>query len=231
METFLNCDERKDLILLYAGDALDAPEQTELRAHLMSGCPQCSGSLAEAQAVLGLLPLALPAEAPPTSAGATLMSKIKTKGSGRSPTLRRLAIAACVGALVSAAFFWMTVKEDLRLINSSDVRPVSLLGAAPQPKAHGRIFWDLDRKTWHVYVFDLQPPPAGREYELWFITPDQRKIAAGSFKVNDKGKASFAIPVPQNLTEIALAAVTDEPAGVAHVQPTGTIQLVGEVKK
>ena len=44
-------------MLLYVTDGLEPAEAQELRAHLASGCPQCAGALAEAQATVGHLPM------------------------------------------------------------------------------------------------------------------------------------------------------------------------------
>jgi hypothetical protein len=55
----VECADRRDLILLYAAGELDAGECGGLRAHLAAGCPQCIGYMAEAEAVLALLPLLL----------------------------------------------------------------------------------------------------------------------------------------------------------------------------
>ena len=54
---------------------------------------------------------------------------------------------------------------------------IAVGGSDPQPKASGRVFWDKDNGRWHVFVFDMKPLPPGKEYELWFITPEQKKGA------------------------------------------------------
>ncbi len=73
----MTCDQRRDLLLLYAFDALEATEAEEMRQHLQSGCPACAGSLAEAQAVASSLPLALDPVTPPPQAKARLMQRIE----------------------------------------------------------------------------------------------------------------------------------------------------------
>jgi len=224
----LDCEQRKDLIMLEAAGALDAPEASELRAHLASGCPRCTGALAEAHAVLALVPLGLDPINPPSELRDRLMAKVQ--GRRQSASWIRLtataALAACIGALITFTIFWTRVQEKMQIISAPDVQMVSLAGAS-QPKARGRILWDLDKNKWHVYVFDLQPLPAGKEYELWFITVDQKKVPAGLFSVNNDGKGSLVVDVPRKLGPIALAAITDEPRG-GSPQPTGTIQLAGK---
>jgi anti-sigma-K factor RskA len=72
----LDCRERKDQILLDAAGVLDADEQQDLRAHLATGCPQCSGYRAEAEAVLAQLSLAADPVAPPAGARDRLMQRV-----------------------------------------------------------------------------------------------------------------------------------------------------------
>jgi hypothetical protein len=72
----VTCSERHDLILLYAAGGLEGGERDELRAHLAGGCPQCAGALAEAEAMMAQLPLALDAKSPPRGAKQTLLARI-----------------------------------------------------------------------------------------------------------------------------------------------------------
>jgi hypothetical protein len=75
-EHIVTCQERRDLLLLYAADALDAGETAEMRQHLQTGCPQCAGYLAEATAVLNALPLDLDPVAPSPKLKQKLMQRI-----------------------------------------------------------------------------------------------------------------------------------------------------------
>ncbi len=72
----MTCDERRDLLLLYVSDGLDAAEAKELREHLLSGCPACAGHLAEAHALMASLPLGLDRVAPPPQLKEKLMQRI-----------------------------------------------------------------------------------------------------------------------------------------------------------
>jgi anti-sigma-K factor RskA len=248
----MTCDERRDLILQYAADALDEGQENELRAHLAGGCPRCHGALAEAETVLAQIPLSMDPVTPPPRARQRLMDRVSGQSSrGSASGWRMFAIAASIGLLVGALaiHFAESSQHDkiLRdvlakvedrdqklgelnsMLQSEKMKFVQFNAALEQSAASGRILWDQDKNRWHVFVFDLKPPP-GRTWELWFIKPDQTKIAAATFDTDANGFASKIVPVPPDIGPIALAAITDEPVGVPHVQPTGSIHLVGKLQ-
>jgi anti-sigma-K factor RskA len=268
-------------MLLYAADALDEAERGALRAHLASGCPRCAGALAEAQATVAHLPMALDQHLPPADARDRLMRRVvadaaSSRSAGPAGRARGIWLTLGAAAAVVLVVVGVTMRsitgnyrqrlaqvenaaeqarqdalqaqaasaamrielahirdENVQLRNvaallgSSNLDMVKL--ASDQTSARGRIFWDRDKGKWHVQVFDLKPPPEGREFELWFITPDQRKLPAGTFRVDASGKGVHEVDVPKDIGPIALAAITDEPIGGA-LQPTGSIHLAGKVQ-
>jgi len=218
-------------MLLYVTDGLEAGERTELAAHLASGCPQCAGALAEAQATVAHIPLVTDQVTPPASARDKLFARVAADVSQPAQKPRRwmsMAMAACIGAILAGGAVWITVERQLDPIRSSELQLVSMKSEI-QPKARGRVLWDHDNGRWHVSVFDMAPPPPGRTYELWFITPGGNKVPGGTFNVDSAGRGTLIASVPPNIGPIAVAAVTDEPIGGVSA-PTGKIQLVGEIK-
>ena len=265
----MNCDERHDALLLYAAGSLDGGERDGLRAHLESGCPQCAGSLAEAEAILNQLPVALdPVEPPPSVreglmarvAAATTPSAAAVPEPQRRPGLfdvwLRPALAAAMAVVVT--YLAVSVPAERRqqalelrlasqaaelqrleerfdaavrrvnLVMNPAVRVVELAGTEAQPAALARIYWDRTENTWTFSAAELDSPGPGKTYQLWFITPEQEKISAGTFDVDASGRGSLEVRIPEGLDAIALAAVTDEPMG-GSPQPTGSIHLVGNV--
>lgn len=228
-------------MLLYVTDAMEESERVELRAHLASGCPKCAGALAEAQATVAHLPLSLDPQPAPKSARDTLLNRVAADKAATPPLASsrksfssgwflRTAIAACIGAIITFAALYMPMHRKLMPIEADQLQFVKLAGdATQQPTGHGRVFWDKDHNQWHVYVFDMKPPPPGRQYELWFIMPDQKKVKAGMFNVDEKGRGSLLVDVPADMNNVAVAAVTDEPMGGVD-QPTGKVQLVGQMQ-
>ena len=222
-------------MLLYVTDGLEESERAKLGAHVSSGCPACAGALAEAQATVAHLPMALPQATPPTSARDKLLSRVAADASptraaapGRS-MWPRLAVAACVGAIIAGLAVWSSLRDRFNPSRTSDLQFVSLKGAEAQPKARGRVFWDLDHNNWHVQVFDMKPPPPGQLYELWFVPKGKPPVPAGMFNVDQAGRASMVVAVPTDIGPIALAAVTNEPAPGPSLSPTGNFQLTGQV--
>lgn len=256
----MNCAERKDLILLYAFDQLDADETAELAAHLPSGCPTCAGELAAARTIAGMTGLAAPPVAPSSAVRERVLAAtqraagpVPRKPISRWPALAATALLAAgltaVAILVPArqgiermrselleaqraastsAIRAASAEGTLKAIGSPATRVIAMAPAGPQPDAAARIFWDESDASWHVFFTHMKTSGPGRTYQLWFITPDQKKVSAGTFDVGDRGEASLAIKIPPELGAIALAAVTEEPDGGVP-QPTGAIQLVGKL--
>lgn len=261
----MTCAERKDDLLLYALEALEGPERTALSEHLLSGCPECAGGLAEARAVVGHIGFAAEPVAPPPSVKARLMEAVAaerkpiafpTEKRRAAPGWTRSLVSAALAAAATAAVILVPVQRErgsvgrelaaqagrireleataqsatqmIRLLRSPRVEVVSLEGQGSQPDAAARIFWDRQRGVWQLFASNLAPAGAGKTYELWFITADQRKVRAGIFDVDAEGESALEVRVPADLGTIALAAVTDEPAGGTD-QPTGSIHLLGKL--
>ncbi|HEY7114831.1 MAG TPA: anti-sigma factor [Thermoanaerobaculia bacterium] len=113
----------------------------------------------------------------------------------------------------------------VRVLESEDVRVLSLAGKDPQPQARARVFWSDKARRGILLAGNLASLPADKQYELWVF--DQGKpVAAGVFDADAEGRAFHESP---DLSAIAAAqnfAVTVEPRG-GVAAPTGPIVLVG----
>ncbi len=100
-------------MLSYAAGALDAAEREGVRAHVSTGCPRCAVALAEAEATVSQIPLALEPIQPFPDVRNQLMDRAKltldksTASARITPGAHRsrwgsYAMAACAGALLSA---------------------------------------------------------------------------------------------------------------------------------
>ena len=72
----------------------------------------------------------------------------------------------------------------------------------------------------------MPPTPAGKTYELWWITKETGPVAAGLFQAG-AGREVIARAEPPPAGHVILAAVTLEPAGGVS-KPTGAMYLKGE---
>lgn len=227
----MTCADRKDLLLFYAFDQLDPEEAAPLLAHVQGGCPRCIGELAAARTVAGHMGLAAAAATPSPRVKAKLLaSTAKSATAPRRPNVWIPAAAALIAATITAVAILVPAQRGVNALRAelAAARVVSMSGAEAQPQAAARIFWDESRGIWHVYVAHMKPTDPGRTYQLWFITPDQQKISAGTFEIGREGVGEIVVIVPPGLKRIAVAAVTEEPSGGVP-QPTGAIQLVGKL--
>ena len=111
-----------------------------------------------------------------------------------------------------------------RVLESDDVRMLTLGGKGPQPKAQGRVFWSERARRGVLVAGNLEPLPQDRQYELW-VFQKGKPINAGVFDVDPAGKVLFeSKDFPD--AQAQNFAVTIEPRGGVPA-PTGPIVLVG----
>ena len=122
------------------------------------------------------------------------------------------------------------VERDTRVREALLSRNLNVVDlGSDKNKAVGRLLIDVDKSKWLVFTVALPPLPADKTYELWFITPDQRKTSAGTFNVDLTGNGMISVQPPKDLGPVAGVAITDEPAGGVPA-PTGSVQLVGKLQ-
>jgi anti-sigma-K factor RskA len=113
----------------------------------------------------------------------------------------------------------------LAAVTAPASRVIELAAARPQAPS-GRMFWDVAHNRWTFFAHHMPQARPGREYQLWFITADQRKIPSVTFRPDAQGhavvQATYAMP-PDSLAAIA---VTEEPAGGLPA-PSGPVVIVG----
>jgi anti-sigma-K factor RskA len=112
-----------------------------------------------------------------------------------------------------------------RVLESEDVRVLSLGGKEPQPAARARMFWSEKAKRGVIVAGNLQMLPADKQYELW-VFDRGKPVAAGVFDCDPSGRVMFESPDMSMVTLAQNFAVTIEPKG-GMPQPTGPIVLIG----
>ena len=112
----------------------------------------------------------------------------------------------------------------LAVLSAPDLKQVSLAGQPPAPRAAGRALWS--RANGLLFAANQLPPlPAGRIYQVWFLTPGA-PVSAGLFRPDQNGNVTVAFDTPAGTPDPTGVAVSIEPeAGVPA--PTGAIYLAG----
>ncbi len=122
----------------------------------------------------------------------------------------------------------IATSQQLNELVSQTTKFISLKGQET-PNAQAKVFWDTKRNQWVIYVLDLPATPADKVYQLWYITTDQQKVSAATFRTDANGRGEIRVSVPSaTVPKLAATAVTMEPNG-GSAQPTGQIQLVGAI--
>lgn len=103
---------------------------------------------------------------------------------------------------------------------------IRLAGQTPAPASSAIVLWNTQENRWLIHA-NLPPAPQGKVYQLWFVTATA-KISAGLLQTDPSGRVLTAIDVPQDLNQLAAAAVTLEPEG-GSPQPTMPIYLLGKI--
>jgi anti-sigma-K factor RskA len=115
----------------------------------------------------------------------------------------------------------------LAVLTAPDLKQVSLAGQPAAPRAAGRALWS--RANGLLFAADALPPlPAGRIYQVWFLTPGA-PVSAGLVRPDQNGRVAAAFDTPAGTPEPTGVAVSIEPeAGVPA--PTGAIYLAGRTQ-
>jgi anti-sigma-K factor RskA len=112
----------------------------------------------------------------------------------------------------------------MAVLTSPDLKEVSLTGQPAAPRAAGRAFWSRSNGLLFA-ANDLPPLPAGRTYQLWFLTPGA-PVSAGLIKPDQNGRIAAAFDTPPGTPDPTGVAVSIEPEGGVPA-PTGAIYLAG----
>jgi anti-sigma-K factor RskA len=115
-------------------------------------------------------------------------------------------------------------QTPLSILMAPDVRRIDLAGQAVAPSASARTFWSRSRGV-VLMAANLPALPAGRTYQLWFVTA-QAAVNVGLLKPDADGRATAVLTNATNLPDPAAVAVTIEPDGGVPA-PTGDKYLVG----
>jgi anti-sigma-K factor RskA len=120
------------------------------------------------------------------------------------------------------------VSRVLSLLSAPRLEAYVLAGTDSAPDAAGRMFFDPQTGRLRLTVDGLDPAEAGRTYQAWFVLDDGAgaPVSLGVFNTNNDGEVVFEATLDATPDQIALAAVSVEPAGGVPA-PTGAIVIAG----
>lgn len=148
-----------------------------------------------------------------------------------------LAASLLIGALIVSLFLLWQRKNaaEAELAREREVREllsapgssmVMLSGTETAPQARAKLAYDRQTGRAMLFAYNLPPAPAGKAYQLWFITPDGKVLPGGVFGTNTSGQAEMRDQIPVEGRDAQAFAVTLEPAGGVSVA-TGAKYLLG----
>jgi len=225
-----------DDLAAHALDSLDAPERRRVEVHVAT-CTACARRLDEYRAVVGALPAALPAVAPPPAAWATIRAAARARRPGPPWRAWRLALPGLLRAAkwpalaaVAASLLAWNVALEWRLAHPPDGPEVEALSRRPgqmvilagtgAPGANGRLFVAVDGGHGHLAVSGLRPLGERGTYRLWFFRGAAPAVAGAAFDVDARGRAWVAVAVPAPFDDTRAIAITEEVAPGSPA-PTG----------
>jgi anti-sigma-K factor RskA len=115
-------------------------------------------------------------------------------------------------------------QTPLAILTAPDVQRIDLAGQPVAPRASARAFWSRSRGL-VLTGANLPSLPAGRTYQLWFVT-SRAPVSAGLLKPDEAGRLTTVLNTPSDIPAPAALAVTIEPEG-GSPGPTGAKYLVG----
>jgi anti-sigma-K factor RskA len=115
-------------------------------------------------------------------------------------------------------------REVNELLTAPASRVEQLAGTKVAPRASARLAYDRETRQAVLVAAGLPPAPAGKAYQLWFISGG-RPVPGGVFKINPDGRALLRDTAPAGLDEISAFAVTLEDEGGATA-PRGEMYLL-----
>jgi Anti-sigma-K factor rskA/Putative zinc-finger len=125
------------------------------------------------------------------------------------------------------------LSERIRLedvLDAPDLEVTRLAPLPPAPGAHAVVITSKSSGTAVLRASGLDAPPAGKTYQLWWITKQKGPVPAGTFTAESGNEVIAKVDPPPAGDRVTLTAVTLEPTGGVP-KPTGAMYLKGSPER
>jgi anti-sigma-K factor RskA len=157
-------------------------------------------------------------------AGATAWTQYQRAGASQVAASQSQAqVEALQAQLTAMQTQAETARRAVDILAADDLTRVDLKGQPAAPAASGRAYWSATRGLMFSAI-DLPALPAGRVYQLWYVTA-AAPVSAALVNPDAAGRFTLIAGAPAGIKPTAMA-VTIEPAGGLPA-PTGAFYLLG----
>jgi anti-sigma-K factor RskA len=157
-------------------------------------------------------------------AGVTAWTQYQRAGASQAAASQSQAQVEALQAQLSAMQTQAeTSRRALDILAADDLTRIDLKGQPAAPSATGRAYLSATQGLLFSAV-DLPPLPAGRIYQLWYVTA-AAPVSAALVNPDAAGRFTLITTAPAGIQPTAMA-VTIEPAGGLPA-PTGAFYLLG----
>jgi anti-sigma-K factor RskA len=116
-------------------------------------------------------------------------------------------------------------REMRELLTAPGVRLTELNGLGPGQSASARMALDPQTGRAMLFAYNLPPAPAGKAYQLWFISDLKHPVPGAVFNPDAQGRVVLRDQAPEAGRKASVFAVTLEPSG-GVAAPTGDKYLL-----
>jgi anti-sigma-K factor RskA len=111
-------------------------------------------------------------------------------------------------------------REMREMLTAPGVRMTELSGLGPGQQASASVALDPRTGRAMLFAYNLPPAPAGKAYQLWFISDIKHPVPGAVFNPDAQGRAVLRDQAPEAGRSASVFAVTLEPASGVSA-PTG----------
>jgi len=227
--------------------AVQLADFQRLQAEMRASVPQIEPSAALGDRLMAAI--AAPAETRPSVPSVTAKPTPQAVPTQRRWQLRPMwLVAAAMLALIVSNAFWYLRTEALNrretelltqlmnqqqadqafvIANTDGLRWVRLPPSEESSKTTAVLMWNAESQIGLLYAQGLPKLTPDTTYQLW-LTRGEARISAGTFTIDDTGKAAYLFHITEPIDNYTWARITVEPAKGSDA-PSDTIIVNGKI--